>query len=201
MRILRSAEGSRAPFDLVTITLHWLTVTLIAFQAATGLTLQFAEGALPIHPLLDFHRSAGAMVWCVALGRILWRWTGAKFPPFPDWMSNAQKWIATKIEYTIYGLLLIQPLTGIATTLVLGKPFQLFFWTVPALVRRDLDLWESLLTIHSVGAYVLFAVVSGHAAMALLHHYVFRDEVLQRMAPWVRQKRRRLAVIDGVAAD
>lgn len=201
MRSLRSAEGSRAPFDLVTITLHWLTVTLIAFQAATGLTLEFAEGAIPMRPLLDFHRSAGTIVWSVALARIFWRSSLAKFPPFPEWMSGAQKWIATKIEYLLYALLLLQPLTGMATTLLLGKPFHLFFWTVPALVHRDLDLWQSLLAVHRIGAYCLFTVVGGHAGMALMHHYVFRDEVLERMAPWMRQKRPRLVVINGEAVE
>lgn len=200
MRTLRNADGSRAPFDLVTITLHWLTVTLIAFQAGSGLTLEFAEGTVPTQPLLDFHRSAGTVVWCVALTRIIWRGTFAKFPPFPEWMSNAQKWIATKIEYVLYALLLAQPLTGLATTFLLGKPFHLFFWTVPPLIHRNLDLWESLLFVHRVGAFCLFAVIGGHASMALLHHYVFRDEVLERMAPWMRRKRQRPVVIDGSAA-
>lgn len=200
MRTLRNADDSRAPFDFVTITLHWLTVTLIAFQAASGLTLEFSEGTIPIQPLLDFHRSAGAVVWCVALTRIIWRGTFARFPPFPEWMSNAQKWIATKIEYVLYALLLTQPLTGLATTFALGKPFHLFFWTVPPLIQRNFDLWESLLSVHRVGAYCLFAVIGGHASMALFHHYVFRDEVLERMAPWMRRKRQRLVVIDGSAA-
>ena len=198
MRTLRSADGSRASFDLPTIMLHWLTVTLIAFQAASGLTLEFAEGTVPVQPLLDLHRSAGTVVWAVAMTRIVWRGSFAKFPPFPEWMSNAQKWIATKTEYLLYGLLFLQPLTGLATTLMLGKPFHLFFWTVPALVHRNLDVWESLLAVHRVGAYCLFAVVGGHAGMALFHHYVFRDEVLERMAPWVRPKRPRLVVVNNL---
>ena len=181
-------DGSRARFDFVTIILHWLTATLLVFQAVTGLTLEFARDSVPILPLLDFHRSAGSTLWFLAMTRIVWRATFAKFPPFPEWMSNAQKWIATKIEYILYGLLLLQPLTGLTMTLLLGEPFHLFFWTVPPLVHRNLDLWENLLTIHRAGAWCLFAVVGGHAGMALLHHYVFRDEVLERMAPWVRQK-------------
>jgi cytochrome b561 len=140
------------------------------------------------------------MVWCVALTRIAWRGTFAKFPPFPDWMSDAQKWIATRTEYVLYVLLLLQPLSGFATTLLLGKPFPLFIWIVPALVPRNLDLWESLLAVHRVGAYCLFTVIGGHGGLALLHHYVFHDEVLQRMAPWVRRKRPRRVIVDGSAA-
>ena len=195
MRIVRNADGSRAPFDFVTITLHWLTATLIVFQAASGLTIEFAKVSVLVRPLLDFHRSVGTIVWCVALTRIVWRSTYAQFPPFPDWMSNAQRWVSTKMEYMLYGLLLLLPLTGLAATLALGKPFQLLFLTVPSIVRPNLGLWESLLAVHRFGAYGLFAAIGAHAGMALIHHYVFRDEVLERMAPWVRRKRAHLPVV------
>ena len=195
MRISRSEVSQRARFDFVTITLHWLTVILIAFQAASGLTLEFAQVPIPTRPLLDLHRSVGTMVFGAVTARIVWRSTFAEFPPFPAWMSGVQKGIATKTEYVLYALLLLQPMTGLMTTLLLGKPFHLLFWTVPAVLPRNMDLWQSVLAVHRIGAYSLFTVIAGHAGMALLHHYVFRDEVLQRMAPWVRQKRPRLVVI------
>lgn len=195
MRILQSADGSRAPFDFVTITLHWLTATLIVLQAATGLAFEFAKLGALMQPLLDFHRSAGTLVWCVALARIVWRSTYAEFPPFPDWMSDAQRWIATKTELLLYGLLFLLPLTGLAATLTLGKPFHLLFLTVPPLLHRNVDLFESLLAIHRAGALVLFAAIAAHAAIALIHHYLFRNEVLERMAPWMRRNHAPVAVV------
>ena len=45
--------------------------------------------------------------------------------------------------------------------------------------------------IHEIGAYCMFAVIGGHAGMALLHHYVFKDDVLEKMAPWCQQKKTR----------
>jgi cytochrome b561 len=164
------------------------------------LTLEFATVAVPTRLLLDLHRSVGTMVLSVALARIAWRATFAKFPAFPVWMSSTQKWIATKTEHILYALLLLQPLTGLTTTLLLGKPFHLLFWTVPALLPRNLDLWQSLLALHRVGAYCLFAVIGGHAGMALLHHWGFRDEVLERMAPWLGRNRPRLVVVNSEAA-
>lgn len=187
MRLSRRADGSRAPFDPITIALHWLTVMLITFQAASGLALEFAQG-VPARPLFDFHRSGGALVWCVALIRMVWRATFAKFPPFPDGMPGVQRWLATRTEFGLYALLLLQPLTGIATTLSLGKPFALLFWMVPAIVHRNLGIWQALLTVHRIGAYCLFAIIGGHAAMALIHHCVRRDDVLTMMAPWARPR-------------
>ena len=201
MRIVRSADDAQAPFDFVTITLHWLTATLIVFQAASGLTLEFSNNADLLRPLLDSHRSTGIIVWCVALTRIVWRSTYAQFPPFPDWMSNVQRRVATTTEYVLYSLLFLQPLTGLAATLILGEPFHLLFLTVPALFHRNIDLLESLLIVHRFGAYGLFIVIGAHAGMALIHHYLIGDEVLERMAPWMRRKLARSAFVVSPAAS
>lgn len=197
MRIVRNAYGSRAPFDFVTITLHWFTATLIVSQAMSGLALEFAKDVVPIQPMLDFHRSVGTIVWCVALTRIVWRSTLAEFPPFPAWMSNTQRRMATTMEYALYAQLLLLPLTGLAATLVLGKPFHVLFLTVPSLVPTSLNLLGPLIAAHRIAAYCLFASISAHAGMALIHHYVFRDEVLERMAPWMRRKPKPLAPVTG----
>lgn len=73
MRISRNENSPRAQFDPVTITLYWLTAALISSLAATGLTLEFAETAFAKQPLLDLHRSVGAIAWFVALTRVVWR--------------------------------------------------------------------------------------------------------------------------------
>ncbi|SRR5258706_10268762 len=181
-------DHERTPFDFLTIAFHWLTAGLISFQAMSGLLLQCFEGKLP--QILDFHRSAGTAVWCIALMRLVWRATFAKFPQFPDSMSNIQRWLVSRSEQLLYALLLIQPVTGLVMTLLLGEPFQLFVWTVPALVSRNLHLWATALTVHRVGAYCLFAMVGAHAARALAHHYLLRDDVLEMMAPWMKRFRR-----------
>jgi len=37
---------------------------------------------------------------------------------------------------------------------------------------------------HVLAANMVLIVASVHAAAALLHHYILRDETLQRMLPW-----------------
>jgi hypothetical protein len=110
-------------------------------------------------------------------------------------------WIAMKTEYVLYGLLFLLPLTGLAATLVLGKPFLVLFLTVPLTFHPNPDLRESLLAAHHIGAYGLFAAIGVHAATALIHHYVFHDEVLERMAPWKLRKRAHPAPVVSPAAN
>jgi cytochrome b561 len=200
MRQSVRADGSRGPFDVLTLLFHWMTVALVSLQAVTGFV--FANLSAAPRPLLDLHRSSGAAILAVTVLRLLWRASFAKFPPFPASMPMVQQRAATASEYLIYALLLAQALSGLATTLLLGKPFRLLAWTVPALLPRDPNLWLMMLGIHRMGAYALFALVSGHAVMALIHHYVLGDDVLALMMPSMRRKRTEIAIrlADGPTA-
>lgn len=184
MRNATRDDGARGRFDSLTIGLHWLTVLLTVFLGATGVAI--ANGALA---LLYLHRSAGAAVLIITAVRFLWRRTLARFPAFPDRMPRLQRWLIAKSEQLIYAILLIQPLTGLAATLTLGRGFQVLWSTVPPLFQLDPEAHELFARLHAFGALGLFILAFGHAAMGLLHHYVWRDDVLATMAPWVTPKR------------
>src|SRR5258708_12097118 len=174
MRISQTRDGSRAPFDRLTIFLHWLVVLLVVSLAATGLAFARLPAMVGAPLLLNLHRAAGGILWGVMLLRLLWRSTAARFPPFPERMPRFQQRLATLSEHLLYLLLLLQPLLGLAMSLSLGRPFRLIVWDVPSLAPRNLALWLVLLELHRVGAYALFLLASGHAIMALLHPFRLR---------------------------
>ena len=90
-------------------------------------------------------------------------------------------------EYGLYALLLGQPATGLLTTVFSGRPFALFWWGVSPLLPRDEMLRAAFHLSHEIGAWALAALVVGHAAVALFHHFVLRDDVLECMAPAIRR--------------
>ena len=61
-------------------------------------------------------------------------------------------------------------------------------WQMPDLVAKDLDLHETMEGVHETLAYVLLGLVALHAAAALKHHFIQRDEVLARMLPFLRKR-------------
>ncbi|WP_427990330.1 cation transporter dimerization domain-containing protein [Achromobacter sp.] len=63
------------------------------------------------------------------------------------------------------------------------KPIPLFGLEVPALVSPDKALADQVKELHETLATVGYFLVGLHAAAALLHHYVFRDNTLVRMLP------------------
>jgi cytochrome b561 len=59
---------------------------------------------------------------------------------------------------------------------------------IPDLLGKNKELAEILKTAHHWINYLLAAVVAGHAAAALKHHFVDRDEVLTRMLPFLAKR-------------
>jgi cytochrome b561 len=182
MRIREAVAGEdgrlrRAHFDALTKLLHWSTVLLVLIQFATGMVLHEHR------ELLLLHRSSGATLWLVTVLRLCWRNSFAGFPAFPPDMPQLMRLAAHLSEYGLYLLLLAVPLTGLATTLSLGRPFGLFTWSVPALLPRDIALFQSLHEIHETGAWLLADLVGLHAVAALFHHVVRKDDVLRSMLP------------------
>jgi cytochrome b561 len=121
-------QSKAGRFDQISIAVHWLTLVLVATQFATAWLLDLVG---ELQQLLFVHRSIGILTWIVVVLRLIWRHAFAHLPPFPASMPKLQQRIAKLNEYALYGLLLMQPLTGLGNTLLHGRPFALFVWRVP----------------------------------------------------------------------
>jgi cytochrome b561 len=178
---------ARPPFDTLTITLHWTTLLIVLTLFGSGLLYGQVEERSWAPPLLQVHRSLGLTIWTLTVLRLLWRVTGARFPAFPASMTPLHQLVARLSEYGLYALLLIQPATGVAQTILRGRPFEVFAWSIPQLVARDVALVGIFHAAHEIGAWCLSALVGLHAATALVHHFILRDDVLEAMAPAFRR--------------
>jgi superoxide oxidase len=171
-------------FDRVSMVLHWLTVVLIVIQFSSVWSLRIVDEKSALgFAILNTHQSSGVLVWVIGLARLLWRHNFAYLPPFPKSMPKLQQTIAKANEYSLYVLLLVQPITGLGRVLLRGHPFSLFFWEVPPLLEPNDHIRHLLVEAHELGANLLLALIAFHVAAALFHRLVLRDSVLQRMLP------------------
>jgi cytochrome b561 len=198
-------SARRPVFDGLTIGLHRATVlfVLAQFESAGLHTLAEVRQSDFTPVLLQIHRSIGVTIWVVTALRLAWRLTNASLPPFPAHMTKLHRATVKTSEYGLYVLLLGQPATGLLTTLLGGRPFDLFFWRFPPIMPRDEMLKAALHFSHELGAWALAALAVGHAAVALFHHFVLRDDVLECMAPVIAKARpkQELATDDIVRAQ
>ena len=182
-------EPARPPFDTTTITLHWISLLLVLAMVGTGLLYGQVEERPWAPSLLWAHRSLGVTVWIITVLRLTWRLTSARFPEFPASMTRLHRLAARSSEYGLYALLLIQPVTGLAQTVLSGRPFELFAWTIPPVADKHSGYALLFHGAHELGAWCLIGLVSLHALAALFHHFIRRDDVLEAMAPILRRKR------------
>ena len=184
-------DARRAPFDGFTRGLHWATVLLVLAVFTSGTLHALAEvresDFTPI--LLQIHRSIGVTIWVVTALRLTWRLTHASLPPFPTQMTTLHRGAVKLSEYGLYALLLGQPATGLLMTLFGGRPFALLLWRVPAVLVPDQTLRAAFHLLHELGAWTLAVLAVSHAAAALFHHFVLRDDVLECIAPVMQRAR------------
>ncbi|GGP26291.1 cytochrome b [Silvimonas amylolytica] len=173
----------RTRYDGFHIALHWLIAALIV--AAFGLALYIDE--LPLSPLkfrlYSYHKWMGISVLILVAVRLLWR--HAKGVPAP--LPNQPRWqvvVANATHHTLYLLMFVLPLAGWAMSSAKGIPVVLFgVLPLPDWVPVDHDLGEILETAHKTLAWILAALVAMHAAAAIKHHVIDKDDTLRRMLP------------------
>ena len=88
--------------------------------------------------------------------------------------------MAKSVHYSLYVLLALTLLLGAFALWVHGYSiFELI--KVPEFDPGNEDLKETVGELHGLFANVLLGLSAAHAAMALWHHYVKKDDTLQRM--------------------
>lgn len=182
------SHPARGRHQTLTIALHWITALLVFAQIALAILHDQVTDAEIRHGALAAHRSLGVVIWYLVIARVAWRLLGMRLVPFPASMPRWHQWGARLSEWGLYGLLLAQPLSGVAATVLRGQPFILFGMRVPALLAAN-KVWAGAAeSLHTLGAYALVALVLVHAGAAILHRIVADDGVLDSMLPVARKR-------------
>jgi cytochrome b561 len=174
------SDFARFPRSLV--VLHWLTLLLlVAVYCAMEFRGEFPRGSAPRELMKAAHYALGLTVLLLVLPRILLRLrsTTPSITPPP---SAALRIAATAGHLALYLFMIGMPLGG--WLLMSAEGASVSFWglPVPALVAPDKDLAHLVEDLHETGATVGYFLVGLHAAAALFHHLVLRDDTLRRMS-------------------
>ncbi len=168
-------------YTATAIALHWLMA--IALLGLFGLGFYMAD--LPLSPtklkLFSWHKWAGVSLFLLAVLRLTWR-IGHRPPELPAHMARGERFLAHAGHGLLYLLMFAIPLSG--WLMSSAKGFQTVYFgllPIPDLLDKNKELGDLLETVHSSLNLLLAATVLGHAAAALKHHSVDKDDVLTRM--------------------
>lgn len=160
--------------------LHWL-VFLAVVLAILTIELQdiYAKGTPGRLFMRTTHYVAGFSVLVLMTIRIFTRVVVSTPAPVPGaaWIQIS----ARLAHLALYGLILAMPLVGIAAVMLAGKPIDLYGFTLVSPFEMNSSLSRSLKNIHETGATLVYILVGLHAAAALWHQFVLKDNIFKRV--------------------
>jgi cytochrome b561 len=176
-------RNSTDRYGLLSVGLHWsMLLLLVAVYACMELSDFYPKGSDSRAALKTWHFMLGLSVLVLVWIRLVEHVFGLVpriEPNPPGW----QMLLAKLMHLALYVFMIGMPLLGWLTLSAEGKPIPFFGLELPALIDESKDVAKSIKEIHETGATVGYFLVGLHAAAALFHHYVLRDNTLRRMLP------------------
>jgi cytochrome b561 len=178
-------DGAMTPtgqYDTTAKAFHWMVVALLAVQYPIGWLMPDIHRDMQPGVPMTLHISVGIVILALIVVRLIWRLTHPVAPEssLPRWQrlsSEAAHWL-------LYVLVIATTLSGWLFASFRGWSISFFFLApLPMLAGasraaiRVIDGW------HQVLEWALLVVAAAHIASVLVHRFVYRDRVMQRMLP------------------
>lgn len=173
-------------YHRASIALHWIMLALfVGTYASIELRELFEKGTATREALKSLHFMLGLLIFGLIWLRLAMRLKHSA-PPIqpapPPWKEAAAK----AAHLMLYALMIGMPLAGWLLLSAAGKPIPFFSLELPALIQKNKELAGQIKEIHeAVGTFGYF-LIGAHAAAALFHHYIERDNTLLRILPMRR---------------
>lgn len=181
--MLRNREDG---YGHVAIVLHWTIALLFLGQFILGLSMTRVKSMALQFELIQWHKSFGFVVLGLGVVRLLWSLSDSR-PQAAANLSAVERAAAACMQGVLLGATIAVPLAGwaLASTSTLGIPTLAFnLMLIPHLPLVPSEQAEAFWRqAHGLLAYTTVLLAAGHAAAALRHHFLLRDDVLARMLP------------------
>ena len=174
----------------VTRALHWVMAALILFMLGLGFYMANVKMDLMVQfELVQTHKSWGFVVFTLALIRVGWRLTRRASPPPPAATARWEASAARLSHALLYVLMFAMPLSGwlMASASPMQEAYSIenlvfgVFAMPDPFNPGDAGLEGLFRGVHIACALALSLLLVVHAAAALRHHFVHRNNILTRM--------------------
>ncbi len=170
-------------YGYLSVGFHWVMLLLfIGVYACIELRELYPKGSDPREALKTWHYMLGMLAFVLVWPRLAARFSG----PTPEIRPEPPYWqqlLSKFLHLLLYALMIVMPLTGWLQLSALGKPIPFFGLQLPALIGENKQLGEAIKELHETLGTAGYYLIGLHAAAALYHHYIVRDNTLARMLP------------------
>jgi len=161
---------------------HWLIVGLLLIQFPIGWFMPDVHRDMKPGAPMIFHVSFGITILALIVLRFVWRLTHPVAPEssLPPW----QRLSSEAVHWLLYLLVFATTATGWLFASFRGWALSYFFLVpLPKLAAESASGVHRIDGWHQVFEWALLILIAVHVAAAMLHIFVYRDQIMQRMLP------------------
>jgi len=173
-----SGSAAGAQYDQATVIMHWVTAGAVALLWIIGQTIDDFPRGDPRTAARTVHILLGASVAIVVVARIIWRLRGGRRLPLAA--SGLYGRLERVAQGLLYVLLLATVSLGVANAWIRGDTL-LGLFKIPSIAPGNKELKELVEDLHALAANTIVIAALLHALAALVHHFVLKDGLLNRM--------------------
>jgi cytochrome b561 len=175
----------RLQYGTTAKVLHWLVVALLLVQYLIGWLMPDIHRGMKPGDAMTYHISVGIVILLLIVARLAWRITHpvapeSSLPPWQRLSSEALHWL-------LYLLVLATTISGWLFASFRGWSISFFFLTpLPMLASENPIAIRTINHWHQKFEWALLILIGLHVAAALVHLFIYRNRVMQRMLPLPR---------------
>ncbi len=160
---------------------HWLIVALLLVQYPIGWLMPDVHAGPPGAPM-TFHVSFGITILALIVVRFAWR---LAHPVAPESSLSAwQRLTSAAVYWALYAVVLTTTVTGWLFASFRGWSISFFYFVpLPMLASKSEANIKAFDGFHQAMEWTLLVLIGIHVVAALVHLFIYRDRIMQRMLP------------------
>ena len=174
-------KNTKDTFGVISKTLHWVSAIILLTLFGVGfwmVDLNYYSEWYRTAPY--YHKAFGLLLFTLTVFRLIWKLNQVQPSVIAKNKTEAQ--IAHIAHGVLYVFMFVIMISGYLISTADGRGIEFFaLFDVPSfgeLVENQEDVAG---TIHKYAAYGIMALIIGHIAAALKHHFIDKDDTLKRM--------------------
>ena len=171
--------NSFSKYGLLAKLFHWITFVILIAQIPFGFYLVGLEFSDRRIDLENIHILIGITVFYITLFRLVWKFFNSS-PTEGNSFFKGQIFIAKANHFFLYLSIFTITISGILKKLYMGEKLNFLFFSY-GFKKDNFQLADLYYEVHIYANYLLIALVTLHILAVIVHHFIFKDKILDKI--------------------
>ena len=171
--------NSFGKYGLLAKLFHWITFAVLIIQIPFGFYLVGLEFSDRRIDLENIHILIGIIIFYITLFRLIWKFFNAS-PVKENSFFKGQIFIAKANHFFLYLSIFTITISGILKKLYMGERLNFLFFKY-GFKNDNFVLADTFYEVHIYANYLLIALLALHVLAVIVHHYIFKDKILNKI--------------------